>query len=162
MICDIITSWKSLKVTLPAAFGKAFAWIEKYKDNPPADATISLEKGMRVIVQSYDLKDLEGGKFENHHKFVDVQYVVSGAETILWTKSKDIVITDPYSDEKDVEFCEMKDPAANSTGLLLEAGMFAILWPGDWHLPCVDPAAVHPSCAVKKGTVKKFVVKIPT
>ena len=161
MICDNITSWKSLKVTLPAAFGKALAWIEKNKDNPPADATIPLEDGMRVIVQSYDPKDLKGGRFENHHKFVDVQYVVSGAEMIYWTKPKNLPVTDAYSDEKDIAFFEMKEPVANSTGLLLEAGMFAILWPGDWHLPCIDPAAAHPSSVVKKGKVKKFVVKVP-
>ncbi len=161
MICDNITSWKGLKAALPAALGKALAWIEKNKDNPPADQTIPLEGGMRVIVQSYFPKDLKGALFENHHKFVDVQYVVSGAETILWTKSKRLVVTDAYSDEKDIEFCELKDPVANSTGLLLEAGMFAILWPGDWHLPCIDPSAAHPSCAVKRDRVKKFVVKVP-
>jgi biofilm protein TabA len=161
MICDNITSWKSLKASLPAALGTALAWIEKNMDKPLADATILLEKGMRVIVQSYDPKDLTGARFENHHKFIDVQYVVSGAEMIYWTKQRKAPITDAYSDEKDIEFFEMADPVANSTGLLLEAGMFAILWPGDWHLPCIDPAAAHPSCAVKKGKVKKFVVKVP-
>ncbi len=161
MICDNITSWKSLKAALPAAFGTALAWIEKNKDKPPADATIPLEKGMRVIVQSYNPKNLKGAVFENHHKFIDVQYVVSGAEMVYWTKTQNGPITSAYSDEKDVEFFEMVDPVANSTGLLLETGMLAILWPGDWHLPCIDPAAAHPSCAIKKGKVKKFVVKIP-
>ncbi|MEX2681238.1 MAG: YhcH/YjgK/YiaL family protein [Candidatus Sigynarchaeota archaeon] len=161
MICDTLTSWKSLKMILPATFGVAFAWIEKYKDDPPADATVPLDNGLRVIVQSYHPKNLEDPKFENHHKFIDVQYVVSGTETIFWTKSKDLAITAPYSSEKDVEFCTMKDPAANSTSLLLEAGMFAIFWPGDWHLPCIDPVVAHPSCIVKSGKVKKFVVKVP-
>ncbi len=161
MICDNITSWKSIKVGLPVAFGTALAWIEKYKDKAPADATIPLSNGMRVIVQSYDPKGLAGARFENHHKFVDVQYVVEGTEMIYWTKKQNGPATEAYSDEKDVEFFEMVDPVANSTGLLLEAGMFAILWPGDWHLPCIDPAAVHSSSGVKKGKIKKFVVKVP-
>ncbi len=161
MICDNITSWKSLNVGLPAAFGIALAWIDKNKDKPPADATIPLSNGMRVIVQSYDPKGFAGARFENHHKFVDVQYVVAGAEMIYWAKERKGPASESYSDEKDVEFFEMVDPVANSTGLLLEAGMFAILWPGDWHLPCIDPAAAHPSSDVKKRKIKKFVVKVP-
>ncbi|MBN2153165.1 MAG: YhcH/YjgK/YiaL family protein [Candidatus Lokiarchaeota archaeon] len=161
MFCDTIASWRSAGAGLHASIKAALGWIEANKENPPADATIPLEGGARVIVQSYEPKGLGDARFENHHKFVDVQYVVSGAEVVYWTKARRGPVTSLYSEEKDVEFFEMVDPAANSTGLLLEAGMFAVLWPGDWHLPCIDPAVAHPSYALQRGMVKKFVVKVP-
>lgn len=161
MICDNLSSWKSLKATLPAPFAAGFAWIEKNKDKPPADGSYPLEKGMRVIVQTYDPKDLKGAQFENHRKFIDIQYIVQGAEFIFWTKPRKIPQVQAYSDEKDIEFFEMKDPVANSAGLLVEQGMFAIFWPSDWHMPCMNPTAVNAAYAGPKGKVKKFVVKVP-
>jgi biofilm protein TabA len=161
MICDNISTWKPLKISLSPALSAGLAWIEKNKDVTHADATIPLENGMRVIVQSYDPKTLAGGQFENHHKFIDIQYVVQGAELIYWTKPRKLPVAKAYSGEKDIEFFDVVDPVANSTGILLEAGMFAILWPGDWHLPCINPAVAHASYSGVKGKVKKFVVKVP-
>jgi YhcH/YjgK/YiaL family protein len=162
MIVDTIAAWKSLKITLPAAFTTAFSWIEKNKDNPPDDGTISLGKNnFRALVQTYDWKELEGMHFENHHKFIDIQYVVQGAEAILWSKTKDVPEFEAYSDEKDIEFFDVENPVANTTSLLLEEGMFAIFWPSDWHIPCLSPAAVQSSYAGTVGPVKKFVIKVP-
>src|SRR5271157_226754 len=163
MIVDTIAQWKSLKITLPPAFTTAFTWIAKNKDDPPEGGTIVLDKktNMRALVQSYDWKDLEGLHFENHHKFIDIQYVVQGTEVILCSKPMDVPEFEAYSDEKDIEFFEVENPVANSTSVLLKESMFAILWPSDWHIPCLSPATVQPSYAGPVEPVKKFVIKVP-
>ena len=62
-----------------------------------------------------------------------------GKERIFWTKPKDFEQTDEYDEEKDIEFYATPDFQKESSGLLMEPGMFVIFWPGDWHMPCMNP-----------------------
>lgn len=103
-----------------------------------------------ALVQTYATKPVEKALFEAHRKYIDVQFVHSGRETILWAPlSMMTEETMAYSDEKDAALWKL---TADTTPLHVSAGQFAILWPEDAHAPCVEWGA--------PGQVFKVVVKV--
>jgi len=101
-------------------------------------------------VQSYDT--VEGGTvtFEGHRKYIDIQYVASGEEIIVWADLKDVTETKSYDEEHDY-WLGTVDPA-KSTEVRLSAGQLAVLYPVDAHAPRrASGSSTH---------VKKFVIKV--
>ncbi|MCC6952764.1 MAG: YhcH/YjgK/YiaL family protein [Deltaproteobacteria bacterium] len=77
------------------------------------------------------------GRFEAHRRYVDVQYLVSGAEEILVTDVTPLTSHSAYDPGRDIEFFE----SANQwEAVPLRPGDLAILYPEDAHLPnCHSP-----------------------
>ena len=105
-------------------------------------------EGDRVfaLVQEYDSKPLEEGKYETHRKYIDIQYIVSGREFIGYTNVVNLKSLDSYDGEKDIQFF-----AGEGDLVRLEAGMFAVFFPEDAHMPCIS---VDGPEAVKKVVIK--------
>lgn len=84
---------------------------------------------------------------EAHRKYIDIQYMIKGEENMGVTSLDDLVVTDKYSSEKDVEFYNGNAPLT-----LVKENEFIIFYPTDAHLPCqvVD----------EPKEVKKVIVKI--
>lgn len=99
-----------------------------------------------AIVQEYDTKDEKNCKLEGHKKYIDIQYVIKGVESMGVTTKKDQKIIE-VNEEKDYTFYE------GETSLLKVAeGMFTIFFPDDLHRPCVKSEQI--------AKVKKVVVKV--
>ena len=89
-----------------------------------------------ALVQTYETKPEEKALFEAHRKYIDVQYIHSGRETILWAPLKAMKEeTMAYSDEKDAALWKLVPEA---TPLHVSAGHFSILWHQDAHAPCIE------------------------
>lgn len=89
-----------------------------------------------ALVQTYETKPEEKALFEAHRKYIDVQYIHSGRETILWAPLAAMKEeTMAYSDEKDAALWKLVPEA---TPLHVSAGHFSILWPQDAHAPCIE------------------------
>jgi YhcH/YjgK/YiaL family protein len=101
------------------------------------------------IIQEYETQPVEDGRLEIHQKYLDIQYIVSGAECIGYAPLGGLTEKTPYDGEKDFAFYHY-DPAISR--LHLKQGMFAIFWPNEPHMPgrSIDRAE----------TVKKIVVKV--
>ena len=89
-----------------------------------------------ALVQSYATKPVEGALFEAHRKYIDVQFLFSGRETILWAPLAAMM-------EETMAFDVTKDATLwklvpDATPLRMSAGHFAILFPEDAHAPCVE------------------------
>ena len=122
--------------SLNSRFEKAFAFLRT------VDGTQELGRHdldgdhCFALVQTYETKPLEKAKFEAHRKFIDVQFIQSGRETILWaplaTMKEEMMA---YSDEKDAALWKL---TGDITPLHVSAGDFAILWPEDAHAPCIE------------------------
>jgi YhcH/YjgK/YiaL family protein len=83
------------------------------------------------IVQSYKTAPpLQ--KIEAHRKYIDIQFMVKGAEKIGVDSIKGLEVVDPYVEEKDIEFLSL---GKNLTYLTVRQGYFAIFWPTDAHMP---------------------------
>lgn len=102
-----------------------------------------------ALVQRYVTAAAEPVKFEAHRKYIDVQYVAAGAETIGWLPLAGVKVTEPYDAAKDVCFGRA---GCGWTPLRLEAGELAVLYPEDAHAPRLPAGA--------PGPVLKIVVKV--
>ena len=107
-----------------------------------------LAGGAYALVQEYQTQAPEGALFESHRRFIDIQYVASGSETVYFA-TIDRLKAGEYQPEKDYLPLE-----GSGSALVLQAGDFAVFFPQDGHLP----SRVSPD---GPGTVRKIVVKIP-
>ncbi|HUX58084.1 MAG TPA: YhcH/YjgK/YiaL family protein [Bacteroidales bacterium] len=102
-----------------------------------------------ATVSEYLTKNEEDAKFEAHQKYIDIQYVISGAEQIgIAPMSQKNEVLEPYDAEKDIEFFTVIQ------GANVEATpkKFFIFFPTDAHRP-----------GLKDGDntkVRKIVVKV--
>lgn len=107
-------------------------------------------KELYAIVSSYNTKALEDGRLEAHRNYIDIQYIISGTETMEAVDiSKVCPKSDGYNPEKDVEFFENLEKTSKC---VVEAGEYGIFFPNDVHKP--NLAYNGNSTAVKKIVVK--------
>jgi YhcH/YjgK/YiaL family protein len=84
--------------------------------------------------------------FECHNKYIDIQIVLKGKETVGWrARTSCSSPKGEYSEEKDVLFYA-DDP---TLFFELQAGMFSIYFPEDVHAPMIG-----------EGPIKKVVMKV--
>lgn len=84
-------------------------------------------------VDEYETKPIDEGRFEIHRKYMDIQYIVSGAECIGVAPLEGLTIETPYDGEKDIAFYRYEPEMSK---LVLKQGMFAIFRPNEPHMPC--------------------------
>lgn len=79
-------------------------------------------------------------KLEIHKKYIDIQFVVEGVDTMGWKAANDCSeVLSPYDGEKDIGFFA-DEPAVWSP---VKAGMYAIFFPGDAHAPMVSNDEIY-------------------
>ena len=89
-----------------------------------------------ALVQQYTTKPEQSALFEAHRKYIDIQYLHAGRETLLWAPVAAMKEeTMPYHEEKDAALWKL---VPDVTPLHLSAGHFAILFPEDAHAPCIE------------------------
>ncbi|OQC11959.1 MAG: Toxin-antitoxin biofilm protein TabA [Firmicutes bacterium ADurb.Bin080] len=124
-------------------FRIAFAYLKNYQGAEVGK--YHLDNGVFAMVQRYTAKQESECTWEAHKKYIDIQYIVSGQETICTAYENNLTITVPYNPEKDISFYE-----GEGTRQELNGGEFLILFPWDTHKP-----------GIGEGNVEKIVVKIP-
>jgi len=109
------------------------------------------EDGWFANVQGYTTQPRELCAWENHPATVDVQYIIDGIEGIDTTAVESLGEPTVFKPESDTQ--KFADNGAPATQLILRAGDFVVLLPGEAH---------RPKIAVQEPVgVKKIVVKIP-
>ena len=111
------------------------------------------EKGIVAKLQRYKTRPASECKPESHEKFIDIQFISSGEESLGWCPfSPELKIEQNYDADKDVTFYKKLVP---ESCVVLLPRSFAILYPVDVHQPC---------CSVDENNssdVTKVVVKVP-
>ena len=104
---------------------------------------------VKVIVSEYTTKEEKEYGYEAHKEYIDIQYLVSGAEKICYLPLEYLKEKKPYNKEIDAAF--YVENAMKPQELLLGNGYFAVFFPQDGHMPqlCVDAP-----CSVRKVVVK--------
>lgn len=113
---------------------------ERYNENSIA----------RFNPQECDTCMLKDSKLENHHKYIDIHYVIKGAERILINYGKDMERLTDFSEEKD---CELFALSGTEKQVDLHEGDFLVVYPGESHAAKV---AINDVVA----PIKKVVVKL--
>jgi biofilm protein TabA len=146
MILDSLKN-ASAYFSLNPLFKQAFDYINENNLSTIKPGKVVLD-GDRLYISFQELegKTPEAAKMEAHKKYIDIQVVISGDETMGWTAIENCKNEiEPYSPEKDIVFYKDK-PAANIT---VKPGTFAIFFPEDGHAPCIG-----------NGHIKKAIVKV--
>lgn len=118
--------------------------IENYKsDSKLYRALVALKR--LVNNETYDEKSIDSfskvecstrfaldAKLENHHKYIDIHYVIHGAEKIFVSISENLVRVTEYLEESDYELFEIPEGAEE---VELQEGDFLVVYPGESHAP---------------------------
>jgi YhcH/YjgK/YiaL family protein len=99
-----------------------------------------------ALVQEYTTRAADQCVWEAHRRYVDVQFVVTGAERMGYASLETMREREAYDPARDVAFFE-----PGSEFVTIRAGLFAIFGPEDVHSPC--------HAAGEPGVVRKVVVK---
>jgi len=126
-------------------------FIAKHDCAQLPDGEMEIEgRELFVRIMSYTPKPAEENRFETHHIYADVQYLVSGAEIMQTARLKDLAPLTEHDDQGDYQFFRSSGPVSNT---IVQAGEFAVFYPNEAH---------RPSCSFEgyKGPVKKLVFKV--
>lgn len=132
-------------------FEKAFDFIKKAcGENLPVGKYEIDGTNLYAMVQEYNSKAPEDGKFEAHRNYIDIQYIISGTEKMEVMDISRAVPKSDYNDQKDVMFYENEKNA--SVGIYSD-GEYGVFFPHDVH---------KPGMATDSGSelIKKIVVKV--
>lgn len=102
-----------------------------------------------ALVLEYESNAMDTGKWESHRKYIDIQYLVDGIESIGYAFNEDMKVIQEYNEEKDFLFLE-----GNGSFFTLKSGMFAIFAPDDTHMGGI---AIDKPQPIKKVVVKVLV-----
>ncbi len=99
-----------------------------------------------ISVMEIEGKKPENAKMEAHKKYIDIQIVLEGVETMGWLPLDNCQEElEPYNEQKDIIFYKDKPTAY----VVVNPGEFTIFFPEDGHAP-----------AIGNGPIKKAVIKI--
>ena len=147
MITDIIKNAK-LYYGISDRMKKALEYLENNDFSKMEPGKYEIDgSNVYAMIQQYETKPIEIGKWEAHRRYIDIQYIVEGTELIGYANLKDLKAIRNYDEVKDFIHLEGKGDYITA-----KPGMFVVLWPEDGHMPSI--AVNNPS------PVKKVVVKI--
>jgi len=92
-----------------------------------------------AIVQRNQGRKVEEGQLEGHRNYIDIQYVISGEESMGWSPRAGLVNSVAYDATKDLEFFE-GDPESI---VRVPPGSFTVFLPSDAHLPLIGEGPIH-------------------
>jgi YhcH/YjgK/YiaL family protein len=92
-----------------------------------------LGDGLALLRESYLTRPYSDCTFEGHLRHADLQLVLAGEEAIGWVPrgTGAVKVLTPYAADKDVE----KYAVSGFSRVGLSAGMFALVFPDDLHMP---------------------------
>lgn len=103
-----------------------------------------------VNVDVYTTKAVNPVGYEAHRRYIDIQYLLEGEESVLVRNLDELACTTPYDADRDVAFYRADE--GEPTRVVLGRGCFVILFPEDAHEP--------QHCVAEPMRVKKLVAKI--
>lgn len=97
------------------------------------------DKVYAVIVKDTGRKP-EEAMLETHDRYIDIQFVIEGTDTIGWKARKDLgPANDDSRPEDDVAFYDDTPTAWSAIG----PGQFGIYFPEDGHMPMISDGVLH-------------------
>lgn len=125
----------------------AFEYIKNNDLSKMAPGKITLDgENLFISIMEIDGKKKEDAKTEAHKKYIDIQVVLLGQETMGWIAIENCKNKiDAYNPDKDIIFFKDR-PTSYVT---VNPGEFSIFFPEDAHAP-----------AIGKGPIKKIIVKV--
>ncbi len=149
MIFDTIANCEQY-FGLHPQYEKAFSFLKDAMKQFPQPGKHEIDgEALFASVQAYNTLT-EDGNMEAHEKYIDIQFIVSGKETMYVNDITKAQLTDAYREDWDAAFYKVDE---NASALTLTPGCFVVLLPNDAHRPCV-------AFEGKSEAVQKIVMKV--
>ena len=124
-------------------------FLSKYAASAPENGRHELNGDkLFVNVQSYGTKAFDPGKLEYHRKYIDIQLLFSGRESIYYSPLDGLETVSGYSGQSDCGLDRLPSPEAG-TELELVPGCFAVFFPEEGHMPGVGDGGKAVKAVVK-------------
>lgn len=139
MILDTLNNaakYAGLKVGCSEAFG--FLDQPGLRDLPDGKYEIA-GKRVYAIVERKPGRKVTDGQLEGHRKYLDIQFVVSGDESMGWRPRAGLTNAVDYDATRDLEFFEEEPQSI----VRVPPGSFAVFLPTDAHLPLIGNGPIH-------------------
>ncbi|MDR7237666.1 YhcH/YjgK/YiaL family protein [Neobacillus drentensis] len=98
-----------------------------------------------VLIEEYETMPKEQGRWESHRKYADIQYMISGQESMGYSTIEGMNLIERH-EEKDHFYFE-----GSGDLLLVKQGSFAIFLPKEAHMPQISDSTPQ---SIKKAVVK--------
>lgn len=145
MIKDNIKNAKKYYELSPSV-KRALEFLEKTDFSKYEKGSYEIDgRNLYMNVEEYTTR--KTSNIEAHKKYIDIQFMIRGEENMGVITLDNLVVTDEYSEEKDVAFYRGNAPLN-----LVKENEFIIFYPTDAHLPCQVVNEPKP--------VKKVIMKI--
>ena len=112
-------------------FKTAFEFIKSTDFKSLKDGKIEIDgDNIFAIVQKYKTKNSEDATWEAHRKYIDIQYMISGAENMGFVLADYLEISEKYNEANDVEILK-----GLGDFVQVNEGEFVVFFPDDAHMP---------------------------
>jgi len=109
----------------------AFEFIKKTNFETLNEERVEIDgDNIFAMIQKYKTRNSEDAKWEAHRKYIDIQFMVSGAENMGFVLQDYLEIIEEYNPEKDVEFLD-----GLGDYVQVNENEFVIFFPDDAHMP---------------------------
>ena len=149
IICDQ-RDWAQERYALHPIIQKGIDYINQtdFSRLTPGKYDI-IPDNMFCLLQEMPTRPAAQMRAESHFNFVDIQYLLSGEETIGVARgAKEHTIIDNHAVENDIVFYA---DTQNESLIHLLPGMFAVFFPEDLHRPCCQ---THGESVIRKAVIK--------
>ena len=120
--------------TVPA-LRQVLDWLQRRPANPADGITELQGQDLYINVQGYATKPREQCNWESHRHTADLQFCISGGESIDWTPVSSKLPSVSYDAARDFECWPPQIEIGNT--LQLTPGSFVIFLPGELHRPVI-------------------------
>lgn len=108
---------------------EALICLANHKEDP-APAKFDFPGGY-LLLQEGETKGVDEGDYEAHRRYLDVQVLLEGEETVVWSDISTLCLRVPYDTETDKAMY-----TGEGCSMTLRPGMCYVCWPEDGHKAC--------------------------
>ena len=150
MILDILENANQY-ATIHPGVARALEEMKRFTPENYGDGRVEVDgDNVFLLLNNYETHPKSESMAEAHRKYIDVMYMVEGAETIYVKNVEKLKnITSEYTEENEALLADTDEDA---TAVRLEAGYFVVLFPQDAHSPACDADGTR--------SVKKIIGKV--
>ena len=140
MILDRLEDCDHYRAAQPG-FAAAFDFLHRADLAALPDGRVDLDGDrLYALIQRPAGRGRAGARLEIHRQYLDIQYVIAGAEVIGWRSAAEThTATQPFDESKDIGFFD--DPPA--LWLPVPPGSRAVFFPGEPHAPLAGAGPLH-------------------
>lgn len=132
-------------------YPKVYEFLKNNDMTSLAEKRYELGDGDYVNVESYNTYNFLDRRYESHKKYIDIQYIVLGKETIVVEPISNLCVVEKYDESRDIAFYKNDIHGQDCN---LEEGEMLELLPEDGHMPCIS---TNDSVKVKKAVFKMLI-----